>query len=198
MSDTPVLPVATSSPLRTQTQLPKDHKPIEAYALELLSEFITREKREHMMKNRWAKSGREQLGKDLGDIEATVCLSGKTTPSKHAPTLLPVFLELRRTFALPVSPLPRTIVEPYYDVLPERPDPDSIPLREPTVSSVTASLYVNPRLDDAAALNVIEELLESEREKGVNADVSEEKTVSWLNGQIDQIQKRVSPRLAAL
>jgi hypothetical protein len=82
-------------------------------------------------------------------------------------------------------------VDPYYDVLPERPDPDSIPLREPTVSSITASLYVNPRLDDAAALNVIEELLESEREKGVNADVSEEKTISWLNGQIDQIEKRV-------
>lgn len=192
MSDTPLAPSPVTSPLKSMAQLPKDHNPIEAFTLELLSEYITREKREYMLKYRWAKSGREQLGKDLGDIEAAVCLIGKSNASKHAPTLLPIFLELRRTFALPVSPLPRAIVDPYYDVLPERPDPDSIPLREPTVSSITASLYVNPRLDDAAALNVIEELLESEREKGVNANVSEQKTISWLNGQIDQIEKRVS------
>lgn len=171
---------------------PHDPAPVESYALELISEFLTREKRDYMLKNKWVKMGREQLGKDLADIEMSLCVISKTYPGPQAPSLMPVFLQLRRTFALPSSPLPTKVIEPFYDMLPSPPDPDSIALREPTVSSTTASLYVNPRLPDVEALDLIEELLESEREKGINANVTQEKTVAWLDGLVDQMVKRVS------
>lgn len=164
---------------------------MENYTIELLSEFLMREKREYMLKNKWVKTGREQLSKDLGDVELALCTSGKSLTGS-APLLLPAFLLLRRTFALPSSPLPSRVTEQYFETLPSPPDPDSVPLREPTVSSTTAMLYVNPRLPDDVALDAVEELLESEREKGMNAAISQEKTIAWLNGLVDQVQKRVS------
>lgn len=145
-----------------------------------------------MLKNKWVKGGREQLGKDLGDMEMSLCVVGKSYPGPHAPSLMPIFLQVRRTFALPPTPLPAKVVEPFHDMLPSPPDPDSVPLHEPTVSSTTASLYVNPRLPDVEALDMIEELLENEREKGINANVSQEKTIAWLDGLVDQVAKRVS------
>ena len=150
-------------------------QPDSSFALEMVSEYLTREKREYMMKTKWAKSGREQLGKDLGDMEAAV------------PSLLPVFLVLRRTFALPPSPLPSDVVEPYLDVLPVPPDPDDVPFRQPTVQSTTAALYVNPRLDDKAAARVLDELVESEKEK-----IPVEDHVEWIGRLIDNVQKRAS------
>lgn len=181
------------SPSRaSQGLLPHDPAPVESYALELISEFLTREKRDYMLKNKWVKMGRDQLGKDLADIEMSLCVIGKSYPGPNAPSLMPVFLQVRRTFALPASPLPAKVLEPFYGMLPSQPDPDSIPLREPSVSSTTASLYVNPRLPDVEALDLIEELLENEREKGINADVSQEKTIAWLDGLVDQMVKRVS------
>lgn len=180
------------SPVRTTNlALPVDQTPIENYTHELISEWLTREKREYMAKNKWAKSGRDQLHKDLLDIETALCVSGKGAPSKHTPELLPVFLLLRRTYSLPATTLPNSVIGSAYEMLPMPPEPDGVPLAEPTVSSATAQLYVNPRLPDTAALDAIEELLESEREKGMNADVSVEKTISWLLGQVEQIQKRV-------
>ncbi|KAK8850617.1 hypothetical protein IAR55_004536 [Kwoniella newhampshirensis] len=160
------------------------------YTLELVSEFLTREKREHMAKSKWAKSGRDQLGKDLGEIEAALCLVSKNTASPHGQTLLPIFLILRRTFALPKSPLPPAIIEPYMDILPAPPDPDDVPFREPTVGTTTAALYVNPRLDDAGAQVVLEELIESEKEKVENARGTREEMVAWITDLIDSVQKR--------
>ncbi|WVW80538.1 hypothetical protein I302_102523 [Kwoniella bestiolae CBS 10118] len=160
------------------------------YTMELISEFITREKREHILKSKWAKSGREQLGKEVGEIESSLCMASKNNPSSSAPTLIPVFLLLRRTFALPRSPLPPAITEPYLDILPAPPDPDDVPFREPTVQTTTASLYVNPRLDDAAAAVVLEELIEFEKENVQSAGGSQEETVEWLMDLIDSVQKR--------
>lgn len=171
--------------------IPTDPSPMENYTIELLSEFLVREKREYMLKNKWVKTGREQLSKDLGDIELALCTSGKAL-SSNAPALLPAFLLLRRTFALPSSPLPARVTDQYFEMLPSPPDPDSVPLREPTVSSTTAMLYVNPRLPDDVALDAIEELIENEREKGLNAAISQQKTIAWLNGLVDQVEKRVS------
>lgn len=179
------------SPSRmSQVPLPHDPSPMENYALELLSEFVTREKRDYMIKNKWVKTGREHLGKDLTDMESILCVVGKSYPGPHAPSLMPVFLQIRRTFALPPTPLSQKIVEPFYDMLPSPPDADSVALREPSVSSTTASLYVNPRLPDAEALDLVEELLENEREKGINADIPQDKTIAWLEGLIDQMVKR--------
>jgi len=191
----PVSPLLSpGSPVRNGNGAPPptDPTPIESYTLELVSEWLTREKREYMFKNKWAKAGREQLSKDLMDIETALCVTSKGMPTPHSGVLLPVFLLLRRTYSLPATPLPPAIVGSAYDMLPMPPEPDSVPLAEPTVSSTTASLYVNPRLPDREALDIIEELLESEREKGLNANVSEEKTLAWLLGQVDQVQKRVS------
>ncbi|BEJ14602.1 hypothetical protein CspHIS471_0403690 [Cutaneotrichosporon sp. HIS471] len=193
---------ATGSPISTHSSspgspsrashlaLPHDPSPVESYALELISEFVTREKRDYMLKNKWVKTGREHLGKDIADMESILCVVGKSYPGPHAPSLMPVFLQVRRTFALPPTSLAQKIVEPFYDMLQSPPDPDSVPLREPSVSSTTASLYVNPRLPDAEALDLIEELLENEREKGINADVTQEKTIAWLEGLIGQMVKR--------
>jgi hypothetical protein len=66
-------------------------------------------------------------------------------------------------------------------MLPLPPDPDDVPLREPTIQTTTTALYVNPRLDEQQAYEVLEELVENERDKGVE-DVS---------GLIDAVEKRV-------
>jgi hypothetical protein len=188
----PSSPSSPGSPVRAaNTVRPQDPTAMESYTLELVSEWLTRDKREYMVRNKWAKSGREQLSKDLFDVESALCVLNKA-PSPHCGALLPIFLLLRRMFSLPATPLPNAIIGSAYEMLPMPPEPDSVTLKEPTVSSTTAALYVNPRLSGRAALDLIEELLESEREKGINADVSEEKTVAWLLGQVDQVQKRVS------
>ncbi|OCF36017.1 hypothetical protein I316_02512 [Kwoniella heveanensis BCC8398] len=183
------LPPPLNSPGAPAKALP-DPNIITNYTMELVSEFLTREKREHILKSKWAKSGRDQLGKELGEIESAVCLVGKNKPSHHAPTLLPVFLLLRRTFALPPSTLHPSITEPYLDILPAPPDPDDVPFREPTVSTITASLYVNPRLEDASAMAFLEELVEFEKEGLESAGASREEAAEWLENLIDSVQKR--------
>lgn len=163
--------------------------------MELISEYITREKREQMLKFKWAKSGRAQVSKDLGEIEAALCLVSKSKASSIAPLLLPTFLLLRRTFALPPSPLSQAITEPYIDILPAPPDPDDVPFREPTVSSTTAALYVNPRLSDDKAYDALEELAEFEKEKVDGAGGTRQQMAEWALSQIEAVQKRVSYRV---
>ncbi|WRT70792.1 uncharacterized protein IL334_007791 [Kwoniella shivajii] len=185
------LPPPLHSPGSGDARMPQANpNALTNYTMELISEFITREKREHIAKSKWAKSGREQLGKEVGDIESALCLSSKSSPTALTPTLIPIFLLLRRTFALPRSPLPLNITEPYLDILPAPPDPDDVPFREPTVQTTTASLYVNPRLEDAAAAVVIEELVETEKENVHNAGGTGQELVKWLVNMIDSVEKR--------
>lgn len=142
------------------------------------------------MKCKWAVKGRDALGKDLGDVESATCLhKGEATP--QAQHLLPIFLELRRTFLLPPSPLPLAIVAPYYDILPASPDPDE-EYREPSISNTTASLYVNPRLENEAAARILEELVEAEREKAVAEGANEEEVAELLDELVKHVEKRVS------
>ena len=117
-----------------------------------------------MLKSKWARSGRDQLGKDLGEIEQALCLVSKQQPSPLAPTLVPVFLSLRRTFLLPTSPLPPKLVDAFIDLLPPPPDGDDVPFREPSIQTATNALYVNPRLNDSAAFEVLQELIVYEKE----------------------------------
>ncbi len=159
--------------------------------MELVSEFLTREKRDYMVKNKWTKSGGDQLSKDLGEIEMALCLAGRN-PTSQAPNLLPVFLLLRRSYSLPSSPLPSSLTEAYLDILPALPDPDYVPFREPTVQTTTATLYVNPRLDDAAALVVIQELVNHENELVEAAGGTGEDTIKWIIGLIESVAKRVN------
>ncbi|WVR08687.1 hypothetical protein IAU60_005745 [Kwoniella sp. DSM 27419] len=181
-------PLHTSGGLGSASQTDSDI--VASFTLELVSEYLTREKREHILKSKWAKTGREQLGKDLADIESATCLASKGRPATFAPTLLPIFLTLRRTFALSRSTLHPSVIDPYLDILPAPPDPDTVPFREPTVSSTTASLYVNPRMDDASASAVLEELVEYEKESVRNEGASFDQTVAWIVGLIEEVQKR--------
>lgn len=144
-----------------------------------------------MLKSKWAIKGRDSLSKDLGEIEAAVCL-GKNGSSQHAAEFIPAFLVLRRSFNLPKSTLPPAVIEPYLDILPAQPDPDDVPYREPSVANITARLYVNPRLDDIAAYEVLEELIDSEREIVEASGAGKVERAEWLAGLIDQIEKRVS------
>lgn len=156
-----------------------------------MTEYLTREKREWMLKTKWAKTGRDQLGRDLGEIEAALCLTHRNA-SPQASTLLPIFLLLRRTFTLPPSPLPSDFTEPYMDILPAPPDPDDVPFRPPGVQTTCASLYVNPRLSDAAAYEVLEELVLSEMEIVKQEGATEEECANWVDEVIESVQKRVS------
>lgn len=117
-----------------------------------------------MLKTKWARSGRDQLGKDLGEIEQTLCLAGRQQPGPLAPTLVPVFLALRRIFLLPESPLPAKLIDAFIDSVPAPPDPDDVPFREPSIQTATGSLYVNPRLDDSDAFDILQELVVYEKE----------------------------------
>jgi len=185
-----------SPPLNSPTYMDQavlaNQESLASYALELVSEYLTREKREHTLKNKWAKSGRDQLSKDLAEIESSLCLSGRNTASSYAPTLLPIFLLLRRDFTLPPSALPSSVTDPYMDILPAPPDPDDVPFREPTVQSTTARLYVNPRLDDAAALDVMEELVENEKEQVEAAGGTKDQAVLWITELIKEVEQRVN------
>ena len=159
------------------------------YAQELLSEYATRERREYMLRCKWARSGREQLGKDIGEMEQALCLLSRQQPSPMAPALLPVFLILRRTYLLPPSTLPPKLVEAFIEQLP--PPAHEEPFREPTLQSTTSSLYVNPRLDDSAAYRVLDELIVYETDILKNAH-REHELLSTLRGLIDSIKLRVS------
>lgn len=159
------------------------------YAQEVVTEHATRERREYMLKCKWAKSGREQLGKDIGEMEQALCLLSRNQPSPMAPKLLPVFLALRRTFLLPPSTLPPKLVDAFSEELP--PPAQEEPFREPTLQSATSALYVNPRLDDSNAFRVLEELLVYETDMLKNALRGHE-IPSTLHALIDNIQLRVS------
>lgn len=143
-----------------------------------------------MLKTKWARTGREQLSKDLGDIEQSLCLVSKQQPGPMAQPLVPVFLELRRTFVLPNSPLPTKLIDAFADLLPAEPDPDDVPFREPSLQTATSSLYVNPRLEDSAAFEILQELVTYEKEilqeRGMD-DVS-----SPLVQIVGYVEKRVS------
>jgi hypothetical protein len=185
-STSPRSPTSPLPPIGTPTHGPSR---VADYAQELLSEYATRERREYMLKCKWAKSGREQLGKDIGEMEQTLCLLSRQQPSPMAPALLPVFLEVRRTFLLPPSSLPPKLVEAFIEQLP--PPAHEEPYREPTLQSTTSSLYVNPRLDDSAAFRVVEELIVYETDMLKNAHRDHE-VPSALLGLIDSIKLRVS------
>jgi hypothetical protein len=145
-----------------------------------------------MLKVKWAKSGRDQLSKDLGEMEQALCLLSRQQPSPAAPALVPVFLALRQTFSLPPSALPPKLVDAFVDQVPAPPEADNEPFREPSIQSATGSLYVNPRLDDVAAFEILQELIEYEtemlKEEDDRIDVP-----SALFATVESVERRVSP-----
>ena len=60
------------------------------------------------------------------------------------------------------------------------------------MQTATATLYVNPRLDDATAFDVLGELVDQEREKVENAGSKYREATEWMIGVINSVEKRVS------
>lgn len=165
-----------------------------AYVYELLSEFITREKREHMLKYRWAKSGRDALTKEFNEIEHIFCVGGGSSAAE----MLPTFITLRRDFALPPSPLPPALLEQFEHLVAAPPEGDEVPLRETTVQSATGALYQNPRLSQDDAITVLMELVEAERERGEwDLKKNDNQWRAWIEGVLEAVEKRVSLQLAS-
>ncbi len=176
---------------------------------------------------KWIKSGRVTLGKDLTEIEEKVVYpstgSGSVaksrslkspTPASEIPhanaALIPVFEALRSVYALPDSPtppIPRRLEFAPISIIDE-----TEPYYSPTLQSVTSALYCNPRLSTAAAVAILMELVEYERDVRVyagggddgrdsrnSADRLDNEELSWgiaekvkMGLVLESIQRRVS------
>ncbi len=162
-------------------------EPIAQLALEILSEWLTREKRESMRALKWTKSGRVALGRELGEIEDKVgaaagggaggssgsvsrrnkagATGAVAAVSPQQAALGPVFDALRTLYnLLPSSGGAAPIRRPGLDYLPIPTLDEDEPYFPPTLQSVTSALYCNPRLSTPAAAAVLMELVEYERD----------------------------------
>lgn len=141
------------------------------YTFELVSEYITREKRDSMRSEKWTKSGRKQLGRDLDEIEDKLCFPGSVAKTGAAaaegpenPGLLRVFDVLRRIHALdPVGSKTSTMTGGRDFQPVDIPDWDDAYL-PPTVQTVTSALYVQPPLPTPRAVSCVMELVDYEKD----------------------------------
>lgn len=160
----------------------KDDKAWSAFAMELLSEYLTRERREYMSKEKWIKSGRKALSKDMNEIEDKLCFApspsqegafkSRRTKSGGAlaqnPSLIPIFDVLRRIYNLEQPPGQKAILTGSEYAPINIPDEDE-PYFPPTPQTVTSALYCNPRLKVEPAIGVIMELVDYEKDLRIHA-----------------------------
>lgn len=131
---------------------------IAAYALEILSEYVVKEKRDYMRNEKWIKSGRKALSRDLNDIEDKLSSMFSGNGKQGASPLLPIFDVIRRLYNLEPASKPNTSFTPM-TILDE-----NEAYYPPTAQSVTSALYCNPRLDTARAVDVLIELVDYEKD----------------------------------
>ncbi|KAJ9121735.1 hypothetical protein QFC22_002356 [Naganishia vaughanmartiniae] len=133
---------------------------IAAYAFEILSEFCLKEKRDYMRNEKWIKSGRKGLSKDVNDIEDKVSgmFAGIGQRSGGSP-LLPVFDVIRRLYNLEAATNSEIPSFSPITILDER-----VAYYPPTAQSVTSALYCHPRLETAKAVLVLIELVDYEKD----------------------------------
>lgn len=131
---------------------------IAAYALEILFEYVVKEKRDHMRSEKWLKSGRKALSKDVNDIEDKLSTMFSGNGKQGASPLLPIFDVIRRLYNLEPASKPNASFTPLA-ILDE-----TEAYYPPTAQSVTSALYCNPRLDTARAVNVLLELVDYEKD----------------------------------
>ncbi|KAJ9112542.1 hypothetical protein QFC19_000557 [Naganishia cerealis] len=138
---------------------------IAAYAFEVLSEYVVKEKRDYMRSEKWVKSGRKSLSKDVNDIEDKLSsmFSGSGKRSGGSP-LLPVFDVVRRLYNLETITSSAVPSFSPITILDER-----VAYYPPTAQSVTSALYCNPRLDTAKAVSVLIELVDYEKDLRMHA-----------------------------
>lgn len=133
---------------------------IAAYAFEILSEFCLKEKRDYMRGEKWIKSGRKALSKDVNDIEDKLSgmFSSVGKRSGGSP-LLPVFDVVRRLYNLEAATSSEAQSFCPMTILDER-----VAYYPPTAQSVTSALYCHPRLETAKAVSVLIELVDYEKD----------------------------------
>lgn len=168
--------------------------PLATFAFELLSEFLTREKRENMRAEKWFKSGRKTVSRDIDELEDRMCfapagasggqfaaLRGNSSNSSRKKSvagmlasgqvenqeLLPVFELLRRIYLL--EPRGGGPLRGQDAVLPPGLQPVYLPEMDepylpPTVQTITSALYVSPPLPTVEAVEVIMELVDHEKD----------------------------------
>jgi hypothetical protein len=151
------------------------------YAFEVCSEFLTREKRDSMRAEKWSKSGRKQLSRDLDEIEDRIALAAGppwSLSSSLSPGglhdddqqeddvsagLLPTFEVLRRIYVLdPAASRASTTSTGHFQPI-TIPDENEAYL-PPTVQTITSALYVDPRLSTGRAVEVVMELVDYEKD----------------------------------
>lgn len=131
---------------------------IAAYALEILSEYVVKEKRDYMRNEKWIKSGRKALSRDFNDLEDKLSSMFSGNGKQGTSPLLPIFDVIRRQYNLEPASKPNTSFTPM-TILDE-----SEAYYPPTAQSVTSALYCNPRLDTARAVDVLIELVDYEKD----------------------------------
>ncbi|GHJ87683.1 hypothetical protein NliqN6_4085 [Naganishia liquefaciens] len=129
---------------------------IASYTMEVMSEYVVKEKRDYMRSEKWLKTGRKSLSKDVNDIEDKLTNSG--SGQQGTLRLLQTFDLLRRLHNLEPPANGSTTFTP--TTIPE----ENEAYFPPTAQSVTSALYCYPRLDTARAINVLMELVDYEKD----------------------------------
>jgi hypothetical protein len=167
---------------------------IAAYAFEILSEFCLKEKRDYMRSEKWIKSGRKGLSKDVNDIEEKLSgmFSGVGKRSGGSP-LLPVFDVIRRLYNLEAATSsgapsfsPTTILDERATYYP------------PTAQSVTSALYCNPRLETAKAVLVLIELVDYEKDLRMYAVQKTKRSMTSQDSPVGLIRRDSEDNMAEL
>lgn len=126
------------------------------YTLEVMSEYVVKEKRDYMRSEKWLKTGRKSLSRDVDDIEDKLGISG--SGRQGALRLVQIFDLMRRLHNLEPAAKVNASFTPM--AIPD----ESEAYYPPTAQSVTSALYCNPRLDTAKAVNVLLELVDYEKD----------------------------------
>jgi hypothetical protein len=129
---------------------------IAAYTLEVMSEYVVKEKRDYMRSEKWLKTGRKSLSRDVNDIEDKLGISG--SGRQGALRLSQIFDLMRRLHNLEPTAKVNASFTPV--AIPE----ESEAYYPPTAQSVTSALYCNPRLDTAKAVAALLELVDYEKD----------------------------------
>lgn len=129
---------------------------IASYTLEVMSEYVVKEKRDYMRSEKWLKTGRKSLSKDVNDIEDK--LAGSGSGNQGVSRLLQIFDLIRRLHNLEQSARANATFTPL--TIPE----ENEAYYPPSAQSVTSALYCYPRLETAKAVNVLMELVDYEKD----------------------------------
>lgn len=165
-----ILLLKEQAQLQSQAASSSSSTALSGYAFEMLSEYIVKEKRDYMRLEKWTKSGKKQLSRDVDEIEDKLCLPGNGngkasgSASVENTSLLPVFDVLRRIHALDPAASKVSSTREGTSFQPMAIPEWTEPYLPPTVQTITSALYVHPRLSTARAVDCVMELVNYEKD----------------------------------